>query len=143
LGVRIPPALPNVGLELDQAMESQNQKWVNLSFLAASIMLGYVVSLVGGRVVAIYDLETRVRNIELYLRIASVVAGIILFVGFYRNEKINRYMNEVVTELSRVTWPSPKETGSATFVVIIMVIISGVILGLLDYCWVQLMKWIL
>jgi preprotein translocase subunit SecE len=127
----------------ERIMENQNQKWVNLSFLAAAIMVGYVLFLFGYKVVGIYDLESRIRNIELYIRIVSVLAGAIIFIGFYRNEKASQYMNEVVTELSRVTWPTQKDTGSATFVVIIMVIISGVILGLLDYCWVQLMKWIL
>jgi preprotein translocase subunit SecE len=77
------------------------------------------------------------------LRGVSVAAGAILFVVLYRNDQVNQFMNEVVVELSRVTWPTQKDTTSATFVVIVMVIISGMILGLLDYCWVQLLKWVL
>ena len=52
-------------------------------------------------------------------------------------------MNEVMVELSRVAWPTQKDTSSATLVVMIMVIVSGMILGLLDYFWIQLIKWIL
>ena len=124
-------------------MENQNQKWVNLSYLAASVLFGYIVFLVIGRIVGIYDLETRVRNIDLILRGVSVLVGGLLFIVLYKNEKSNQFMNEVVVELSRVTWPSQKETTSATFIVIVMVVISGMVLGLLDYFWVQLMKWIL
>ncbi len=124
-------------------MENQNQKWINLCFLASAALLGYIVSQAGGKIIAIYDLETRIRNVELFLRIASALTGAILFIGLYKSEKANQYLSEVITELSRVTWPAPKDTGSATFIVIIMVIISGIILGLLDYCWVQVMKWIL
>lgn len=124
-------------------MENQNQKWVNLSYLVVSILLGYIVFLVGGKVVGAYDLETRVRNIDLILRVGSGFIGLILFIILFRNEKANQFMNEVVVELSRVTWPTQKDTSSATFIVIIMVIVSGMVLGLLDYFWVQIMKWIL
>ena len=124
-------------------MESQHQKWVNLSYLVAAILLGYIVFSVAGKVVAAWDLETRIRNVDLVLRGISLAAGALLFLLLYRNEQANQFMNEVVVELSRVVWPSQKDTSSATFVVIIMVVVSGVILGLLDYVWVQLMKWIL
>jgi len=124
-------------------MESQHQKWVNLSFLFAAILLGYIVFSFSGKIVAIYDLETRVRNVELVLRGISLLAGALLFFGLYRSERTNQFMNEVVVELTRVIWPTPRDTVSATFVVIVMVLISGIILGLLDYVWIQLMKWVL
>ena len=124
-------------------MESQHQKWVNLSYLALAILLGYIVFSVAGKVVGAYDLEARVRNIELVLRGVSVLVGAIVFLGLYRNEQANQFMNEVMVELSRVTWPTQKDTRSATMVVIIMVVISGMVLGFLDYCWIQLLKWVL
>ncbi|MBI2712066.1 MAG: preprotein translocase subunit SecE [Bdellovibrio sp.] len=124
-------------------MESQHQKWVNLSYLLAAVLLGYIVFSVAGKVVAAYDLETRVRNVELILRGASVGVGALLFIGLYRNQQANQFMNEVVVELSRVVWPPQKDTTSSTFIVIIMVLVSGLFLALLDYTWVQLMKWIL
>jgi preprotein translocase SecE subunit len=124
-------------------MESEHQKWVNLSYLAVAILLGYIVFSTAGKIVGAYDLEARVRNIDLILRGISVLAGGILFLVLYKNEQANQFMNEVMVELSRVTWPTQKDTRAATVVVIIMVLISGMILGLLDYCWVQLLKWIL
>jgi len=124
-------------------MESQHQKWVNLSYLAVAILFGYIVFSMAGKIIGAYDLEARVRNIELILRGISVVAGAILFIGLYRHEQANQFMNEVMVELSRVAWPTQKDTTSATLVVIIMVVISGMILGFLDYCWIQLLKWVL
>lgn len=124
-------------------MESQHQKWVNLSYLAFSVLFGYLIFAGAGKIVGAYDLETRVRNIELILRGISVIAGLILFVILYRNDEANQFMNEVVVELSRVAWPTQKDTASATMIVIVMVVISGMVLGLLDYFWVQLLKWIL
>lgn len=124
-------------------MESQYQKWVNLSYLAVAALLGYLVLTLTNKIVGTYDLETRVRNIELVVQVGSVVCAGILFFILYRNDKANQFMNEVMLELSRVTWPAPKETHSATFVVIIMVLISGLALGLMDYVWTSLMKLIL
>ncbi|NBU21378.1 preprotein translocase subunit SecE [bacterium] len=124
-------------------MENQHQKWVNLSYLAVAILFGYLVFSLTGKLVGAYDLETRIRSIDLMMRIGSVVAGALLFIGLYRNEKANQFMNEVVVELSRVAWPTQKETSSATMIVIVMVVVSGMVLGLLDYFWVQILKWIL
>ena len=124
-------------------MESQHQKWVNLSYLALAILFGYVVFSATGKVVGAYDLEARIRNVELILRGVALLAGAILFVALYRNDRANQFMNEVVVELSRVAWPTQKDTSSATLIVIVMVIVSGMVLGFLDYCWVQLLKWIL
>jgi preprotein translocase SecE subunit len=124
-------------------MESQFQKWVNLSYLAVAALLAYLVLTLASKVVGTYDLETRIRNVELVVQIGSVVLGGILFFILYRNETANQFMNEVMLELSRVTWPTQKATTSATFVVIIMVLISGMVLGFLDYCWTSLMKLLL
>jgi preprotein translocase subunit SecE len=124
-------------------MESQYKKWVNLSYLAVSVLLGYLVFALAINVVATYDLEARVRNVELIVRGVSVLAGAILFIILYRNEEANQFMNEVMSELSRVTWPMPKDTTASTFIVIVMVLISGMILGLLDFLWVRLLKEIL
>ncbi len=121
-------------------MENQNQKWVNLSYAAASFLLGFIISSFLMKVAGAYDLETKIKNVELVIRLSAIVAGVILFVFLYRNDQVNQFMNEVVIELSRVTWPTQKETSSATVVVIIMVLISGMVLGLLDYTWTMLLK---
>ena len=124
-------------------MESQHQKWVNLSYLAFAALVAYVVFALGGKLSGIFDLEARVREIDLILRGVSLAAGAILFFVLYRNDQVNQFMNEVVVELTRVTWPTQKETGNATFIVIVMVVISGLILGFMDYFWTTMLKWVL
>jgi preprotein translocase subunit SecE len=124
-------------------MENQYQKWVNLSYLALAAIVGYIVFEFAFKMVGIYDLETRVRNVELIVRGASLLLGGIVFFGLWRSDQTNQFMNEVMVELSRVTWPTSKETANATFIVIIMVLISGMVLGLLDYFWTLLLKWVL
>ena len=123
-------------------MDTRYQKWVTASYLGAAILAGYIVSGLAARLVGIYDLETRVRNIDLILRVSSVLLGAIAFFILVRHQKANQFMNEVMVELSRVSWPTQKETTSATMIVIIMVVISGVVLGFLDYLWTVLLKWV-
>ena len=124
-------------------MESNYQKWENLSYLAVAILLGYIVATIGAKVVGVYDLESRVRNVDLIVRGTSVGAAAILFLALYRSQQSNQFMNEVMVELSRVTWPTQKDTTSATMIVIVMVIVSGLFLCLLDYIWTTLLKWVL
>jgi preprotein translocase SecE subunit len=124
-------------------MESQYQKWVNLSYLAVAILFGYIVFSMAGKIVGAYDLEARIRNIDLILRGVSALLGAILFIVLYRHEEANQFMNEVMVELSRVAWPTQKDTSSATLVVIVMVVVSGIVLGLLDYIWIKLVQWVL
>jgi preprotein translocase subunit SecE len=70
-------------------------------------------------------------------RISLVSAGIATLLGvvMYRSDKYYGLANEVASELKKVTWPTAKEVRSATFVVIVMAIISAVILGLFDFVW--------
>lgn len=124
-------------------MDSQNQKWVNLSFFALAALVAYVLYAAGVQIAALYDLETRIRSIDLILRVGSIAILALLFFLLWRNDRANQYTHEVVVELGRVTWPTQKDTASATFIVIVMVLISGVVLGLLDYVWTKLLQMIL
>jgi preprotein translocase SecE subunit len=42
---------------------------------------------------------------------------------------------EIVEELARVTWPSREETGNATLVVIVTVLVCSAYLGVFDAFW--------
>jgi len=124
-------------------MENQQQKWVLGSFLAFSALIAYVLFQIALRVIGFYDLEAKIGNIDTILPVVSIVVGGILFLGLYNNTKSNQFMTEVVLELSRVSWPGQKETSSATVITIVMVVISGLVLGLMDFFCTQVMKWIL
>src|SRR6185312_7606334 len=106
---------------------NQYQKWVNLSYLGLAGIVAYVVFALALRLVGVYDLETRVHNIDLIVRGVSVGLGGLVFLILWRHEQANQFMNEVMVELSRVTWPTPNETRNATVVVIVMVLVSGML----------------
>ncbi|MDH5491580.1 MAG: preprotein translocase subunit SecE [Myxococcales bacterium] len=65
----------------------------------------------------------------------AALLGILGAVLLYRNPKVHRFANEVAAELSKVTWPTRKETWNHTVTVVIVSIIAAVILGIFDATW--------
>ena len=73
-------------------------------------------------------------KITLTAAVVATLAGVIM----YRSDKYYYLANEVASELKKVTWPTAKEVRTATFVVVVMAIISAIILGLFDFVWSNL-----
>ena len=59
------------------------------------------------------------------------------------NSGVRDLATEVVDELAMVSWPSRGETGQATVVVIVAVIVASAFLGLLDAVWLWLTDMVL
>lgn len=124
-------------------MENSRQKWVNLSFLAASVLVGYVLFELSFKISATFDLEARIKSIDWIIRLGSIGISALMFFILFKNTKANQFTDDVVLELSRVTWPATQETSRATIVVVIMVLIAGIILGGLDVFWAWAIRSIL
>lgn len=81
--------------------------------------------------------DLRVTDASAY-GVAAIAAVVSL-----KHPYVRTLASEVVEELSKVTWPSRQETGSATVVVIVTVLICAAYLGLFDAVWLYLTDWIL
>ena len=121
----------------------ENQRYVVFSFL----MLGVLAWVTLGQLLGAIAYAANVPDpavlgaINLSSAISMVVAlggGIYLF----RDVRARHFTNEVFVELRKVTWPSRKETRSATVVVLVTTIIISLILGLFDLIWAQLTSFI-
>lgn len=55
-------------------------------------------------------------------------------------QRFQQYLREVTFELKKVVWPSRKETVGSTAVVLVIVIISGVFLGIVDLVLSRLVR---
>lgn len=128
-------------------MENNLQRYVWISFLAVSALIAYIAFVALFKIGGVYDFESKMRGLgitfDMFLRLASLAIGVGLFAWLYRSDSANQFMHEAVTELSRVTWPTSKETVNATFIVVIMVLVTGMILGLVDKFWTLVIQWIL
>jgi preprotein translocase SecE subunit len=124
-------------------MDNQRQKWVNLVFTAIAIMTAAILFVALSSLAARINLESSVKSIDLVIRLTSIALGAVLGLGLYFNDESNAFMNEVVLEMIRVTWPNSKETTNATIWVLLFVLVSGAILGAFDSLWSWIIKIIL
>jgi len=72
---------------------------------------------------------------DVVVTVLSAAVGVAVALVLYRNEKSHRMVVDVVSELSKVTWPSRKETYASTIVVIVTSIIAAAIVGSFDFVW--------
>ena len=115
-------------------MDQRSQRtWVNLSFFVLAALLGVLASTLATRLSVSFDLEAKVSALQWWLRAVGFLVGGGVFVGLLQNRGANQFMSEVVTELTAVVWPSQQEVTRSTTIVIAMVIVSGLILGFLDF----------
>ena len=106
------------------------RKWVHVMFAVAGILLAWLLSKCGEWAWSYFG-----RPNGFYVGAGSVlVAGIATYIC-WKNEQIFALANEVTTELSKVTWPTRKETVSSTIIVIITTIVAALLLGLFDATW--------
>ncbi len=119
-------------------MDNNQQKWVNLSFVAASLLLAYVLFVLSVKFSVVLDVEGRVRSLDKILMGASAVIGLGMFLGLYKSSIANTFMSETVAEIAKVTWPTQNETLKATVAVLIAVTIAGVLLWVVDNAWIYL-----
>jgi preprotein translocase SecE subunit len=124
-------------------MENNHQKWVNLSFVAAALLLAFVFYRMSTNLSVVFDIEGRVRSLDKILLGASAVVGLGIFLGLWKSATAQTFMTETTEEVSKVTWPTQDETLKATIFVLIAVTLAGFGLWLIDNAWVTVIGWIL
>ena len=72
-----------------------------------------------------------------------VVLGLGLFVFLFRHARYTQVMDEVISELKKVTWPSKDDVVKSTTVVIICIAIASFILAGFDLLWGQVIGYLL
>jgi preprotein translocase subunit SecE len=68
----------------------------------------------------------------------SALAAVISISGtiaVYRNDRAQHLVTDVVLELSKVTWPTRRETYASTIVVIVTSLIAAAVVGAFDFVW--------
>ena len=55
-----------------------------------------------------------------------------------KGNPISRYLRETVAELRKVTWPTRKEASQLTVIVLIVIGLTSVFLGLMDFLFARL-----
>ncbi len=106
------------------------ERWVQFSFIAVALTVFY----------ALDHLFTFTWGFfaEPDPTVVSGTAALIGIVGafaLYRHPRIYEWAHEVVSELSKVTWPTRDETYHSTIVVIVTSVIAALYTGIFDAVW--------
>jgi preprotein translocase subunit SecE len=107
-----------------------NTKWVHLMFAVGGLLLAYLLVQTTDWIWGYFA-----KPKEIYVNMIGISAGAIFTYFAWRNADLFAKSQEIANELSKVTWPTRKETSAATVVVIITTIIISAILGLFDLVW--------
>jgi preprotein translocase subunit SecE len=116
------------------------ERWVQFAFLAVGVLSFWLFDKVVTSVwTLLADSFTAIPEPDsnIVLPIALAIA-VVIAVGGFKHPKVNRYVNEVAGELTRVTWPNRQETISQTGIVLAVSIVAAIVLGLFDLVWAQL-----
>jgi len=113
-------------------------RYVNLSFVAIGLILYVVLGELFSALIEVAGSSANFAILGSNFRLGQLLAmaasvGVALYLR--KNEKVYEYAMEVGQELSKVTWPTWKDTKRATIVVIVTTLVISIILGLLDLVW--------
>jgi preprotein translocase SecE subunit len=106
------------------------ERWVQFGFIA----LGFVVFFVADKLVTLAWEQFA----EPDPMITATSAGILGLLGAffaYRHPQSRKLADEVVAELSQVTWPSREETYTSTIVVVVTSVAAAAYTGVFDAIW--------
>ena len=123
-------------IEQDTAVEVHRPKslgldrWVQIAFMAFALLLLWLLDKI---ITLVWDRFAEPKPSLVTLLAAAIAIGSTLLL--YRQEKVSRLAHEIVGELTKVSWPSRKETQVSTLVVIITSVIAAVIVGTFDAAW--------
>ena len=109
------------------------RKWVHFLYAMTSLALLFLLIKTGGWV---WEYFAKPKMLLLYGG-ATLITGVVAWLA-WRNEELFNLASEVVAELSKVAWPTRRETGMATIVVIVTVIVASLFLGIFDALWAAL-----
>ena len=113
-------------------MENSNQKYITVCFVGLAICTSYVVSVIIETLSMSWAVFARHLRGDFIIHGVPVMLGIAMFLFLQFNPRIVQRVDEIIVEVQKVVWPSKKDTMGMTVVVTIMLIISGILLGIFD-----------
>jgi preprotein translocase SecE subunit len=112
-----------------------NKKIITVSLALFGILVGFVTHFLLEFLAGSIAFMNRLYANEIFSTGVPVLVGAVVFGVLQFNRKSQDFSDGVVAELKKVVWPSQKDTGLMTVVVVITLIISGIVVGIYDSVW--------
>ena len=113
-------------------IKSANLKIVEVSFIILSFLTGFVVRVSFESLAVVFGPVANYYNQDIFRHGLPILAGLSLFLFLNLKTSVKQLADEVVTEVKKVVWPTKKELYAMTSVVSVILLVSGIVLGLFD-----------
>lgn len=125
-------------------MEKSINKIMMVSFVCAGFLLAYTVQVFNTILSSSWGTYARLINNNNFVSHGAPVAiGVLFFFYLSFSKNVRTWAKEVIVEVSKVVWPTKKDTTAMTIFVCFFMIISGILLGLFDFFSSQVIQAIL
>jgi preprotein translocase subunit SecE len=114
-------------------MNKNNEKILTFSFAIFAFLCGFSLHLILKSFSGAFAVIARLNENDLFKHGLPVLFGFGLFLYLQFSPKVLEWGREVVLEISKVVFPSRKDTSALTVVVVIFVLISSVIITVFDF----------
>lgn len=124
-------------------MEKTVNKIMMVSFIAGAFLCGYTVNVMVALLSNSWGTFARLTDSPAVRHGApiAIAVGFFFYASFSKN--VRSWAHEVIMEVSKVVWPSRKETTAMTIVVCFFMIMTGIILGVFDLISSQVIQFII
>jgi preprotein translocase SecE subunit len=112
-----------------------HQRYVLLSFVIGAILVGLTVQSASSSLFVTLQVPDLRLGFMSTTSVLSVVSGVLAFVVLIRNRQAISFVDEVVDELYKVTWPTREETVKASTTVVFTTLFTAALLGFYDLLW--------
>ena len=113
-------------------VKQENFKIVTISFVILSFLAGFVAKVLFEVLSVSVGFFAGFYSQDIFRHGVPFLVGAGLFVYFQVKKEVRTLADEVVTEVKKVVWPTKKELYAMSFVVCLILIMSGVVLGIFD-----------
>jgi preprotein translocase SecE subunit len=120
-----------------------NRKIIVTSYLLSSMVLWFLTrSAIQWFYLTFYQVR-RLPGIAFAREALPVLVGGVAFLILFRHPRTTPLLDEVITELKKVTWPSRDEVVKSTTVVLICVLFASFMLAGFDLAWGKVIGFLL
>ncbi len=123
--------------------KEENAKIITLCFLAGASLLAFTVQVLFASLAVHWGAVAMVYGQEWFRHGVPLLSGLTLFLFLQLRESTREWAHEVVVEVRKVVWPSRQATMGMTVVVSIILILSGLVLGVFDLAGGSLINFII
>lgn len=124
-------------------MDKSQNKVIGMSFLVAAIIFAFIIDILMKVLSNIWGTFARATSSPTIQHGVPILAGVALFLFLTFNPRIREWAGLVVLEISKIVWPSVKDTRALTIVVCIIIVIAAILFSLFDVVSGRLIEFIL